>query len=172
MCSQYLGLGGRTTYTSEGRYSAGGAGSEGLRSDIEKCNAAVLGGDDGCGGASRTDGSGRHCPGTAVLTYSIDCSSLPGLKRTALPGGIETSAPVRGFRPIPVLRGRTLNTPKPRNSMRSPVESAFFMLSKTVSTASSALVLVIPVRLTTSLMMSSLITRRLPSSENWSVSSY
>ena len=37
-------------------------------------------------------------------------------------------------------------------------ESAFFMLSKTVSTASSALVLVIPVRLTTSLMISSLIT--------------
>src|SRR5258706_3569858 len=100
----------------------------------------------------------------AKSSQSIDCSSLPGLKRTALPGGIETSAPVRGFRPIPVLRGRTLNTPKPRNSMRSPVESAFFMLSKTVSTASSALVLVIPVRLTTSLMMSSLITglSRLP----------
>src|SRR5208282_1356766 len=95
---------------------------------------------------------------------SMDCNSLPGLKRTALPGGMETSAPVRGLRPIPVLRGRTLNTPKPRSSMRSPVESAFFMLSKTVSTASSALVLVIPVRLTTSLMMSSLITgiSRLP----------
>ena len=58
---------------------------------------------------------------------------------------------------MPVFRGRTLNTPNPRSSMRSPVESAFFMLSKTVSTASSALVLVIPVRLTTSLMMSSLI---------------
>ena len=87
----------------------------------------------------------------------MDCSSLPGLKRTALPGGMETSAPVRGFLPMPVFRGRTLNTPKPRSSMRSPVESAFFMLSKTVSTASSALVLVIPVRLTTSLMMSSLI---------------
>src|SRR5580704_17180090 len=70
---------------------------------------------------------------------------------------METSAPVRGLRPMPVLRGRTLNTPKPRNSMRSPVESAFFMLSNTVSTASSAFVLVIPVRLTTSLMMSSLI---------------
>ncbi len=59
---------------------------------------------------------------------------------------------------MPVLRGRTLNTPKPRSSMRSPFVSAFFMLPKTVSTASSALVLVIPVRLTTSLMMSSLIT--------------
>ena len=37
-------------------------------------------------------------------------------------------------------------------------DRAFFMLSKTVSTASSALVLVIPVWFTTSLMMSSLIT--------------
>src|ERR1700690_332776 len=91
-------------------------------------------------------------------SQSIDCSSLPGLKRTALPGGMETSAPVRGLRPMPVLRGRTLNTPKPRSSMRSPTVSAFFMLSKTVSTARSSFVLVIPVRLTTSLMMSSLIT--------------
>src|SRR5437899_3186514 len=82
----------------------------------------------------------------------------PAQREERDPGGMETSAPVRGFRPMPVLRGRTLNTPKPRSSMRSPVESAFFMLSKTVSTASSALVLVIPVRLTTSLMMSSLIT--------------
>ena len=89
---------------------------------------------------------------------SIDCNSFPGLKRTALPGGIETSAPVRGFRPIPVFRGRTLNTPKPRSSMRSPLARARFMLSKTVSTAVSALVLVMPVLLTTSLMMSSLIT--------------
>src|SRR6267142_313154 len=89
---------------------------------------------------------------------SMDCNSLPGLKRTALPGGMETSAPVRGLRPMPVLRGRTLNTPKPRSSMRSPLASDFFMLSKTVSTANSALVLVMPVLLTTSLMISSLIT--------------
>src|SRR6476660_6895555 len=88
----------------------------------------------------------------------MDCNSLPGLKRTALPGGIETSAPVRGLRPMPVLRGRTLNTPNPRNSIRSPLASDFFMLSKTVSTAISALVLVIPVLFTTSLMISSLIT--------------
>src|SRR5947208_5184152 len=90
--------------------------------------------------------------------YSMDCTSLPGLNRTALPGGMETSAPVRGLRPMPVFRGRTLNTPKPRSSMRSPLASDRFMLSKTVSTASSALVLVIPVLFTTSLMMSSLIT--------------
>src|SRR5881275_1938704 len=69
-----------------------------------------------------------------------------------------TSAPVRGLRPMPVLRGRTLKTPKPRSSMRSPCDRAFFILSKTVSTAISALVLVIPVLFTTSLMMSSLIT--------------
>src|ERR1700728_1564591 len=88
----------------------------------------------------------------------MDCNSFPGLKRTGLPGGMDTSAPVRGLRPIPVLRGRTLKTPNPRNSMRLPPDSAFFMLSKTVSTASSALVLVMPVLATTSLMMSSLIT--------------
>ena len=70
---------------------------------------------------------------------------------------METSAPVRGLRPMPVFRGFTLNTPKPRSSMRSPCSSARFMLSKTVSTAISALVLVMPVRLTTSLMISSLI---------------
>src|SRR5579864_5093688 len=70
---------------------------------------------------------------------------------------MDTSAPVRGFRPMPVLRGFTLKTPNPRNSMRSPCSSAFFMVSKTVSTAISALVLVMPVRLTTSLIMSSLI---------------
>src|SRR6266699_5470089 len=88
----------------------------------------------------------------------MDCNSLPGLNRTAFPGGMETSAPVRGLRPMPVFRGRTLNTPKPRSSMRSPLASDRFMLSKTVSTASSALVLVIPVLFTTSLMMSSFIT--------------
>src|SRR6266481_7302325 len=89
----------------------------------------------------------------------MDCNSLPGLNRTALPGGMETSAPVLGFRPMPVLRGFTLKTPKPRSSMRSPCSSAFFIDSKTVSTAISAFVLVMPVRLTTSLMMSSLIKR-------------
>src|SRR5438876_11683488 len=93
-----------------------------------------------------------------LRAYSMVCSSLPGLKRTAFPGGIETSAPVRGLRPMPVFRGRTLNTPNPRSSMRSPLASDCFMLSKSVSTASSALVLVIPVLFTTSLMMSSFIT--------------
>ena len=65
----------------------------------------------------------------------MECNSLPGLKRTAFPGGILTSAPVRGLRPMPVLRGRTLNTPKPRNSMRSPLAKDSFMLPNTVSTA-------------------------------------
>src|SRR5438105_11880195 len=90
--------------------------------------------------------------GQSAHHQSIDCNSLPGLKRTALPGGMETSAPVRGLRPIPVLRGRTLNTPNPRSSIRSPLESDRFMLSNTVSTAISAFVLVMPVRLTTSLI--------------------
>jgi len=91
------------------------------------------------------------------MGYCSCCSSLPGLKRTAFPGGMATSAPVRGLRPIPVLRGRTLKIPKPRNSMRSPFPRARFMLSNTVSTAISAFVLVIPVLATTSLMMSSFI---------------
>src|ERR1700733_11593176 len=101
-------------------------------------------------------------PGTRHCLQSIDCNSFPGLKRTALPGGIDTSAPVRGLRPMPVFRGRTLNTPNPRSSMRLPRASAFFMLSKTVSTANSALVLVMPVLATTSLIMSSLITNGSP----------
>src|SRR5579884_3204962 len=96
----------------------------------------------------RSVGAGHYC--------SV-CSSFPGLKRTALPGGMATSAPVRGLRPIPVFLGRTLKIPKPRNSIRSPSLKAFFMFSKTVSTAISAFVFVMPVRLTTSLMISSLI---------------
>jgi hypothetical protein len=95
-----------------------------------------------------SDGDG--CPGRKLrVVYrkfgqargyeSSRCSSLPGLKRTALPGVMVTSAPVRGLRPIPVLRGRTLKTPNPRNSMRSPDARAFLRLSKTVSTAASAL---------------------------------
>src|ERR1700721_935453 len=87
------------------------------------------------------------------------CSSLPGLKRTALPGGMLTCCPVRGLRPMPVLRGFTLKTPKRRSSIRSPRPSAFFMASKTVSTACSAFVRVILVFATMAFTMSSLITR-------------
>ena len=90
------------------------------------------------------------------------CNSFPGLKRTALPGGMLTCWPVRGLRPMPVLRGFTLKTPNLRNSMRSPRPSAFFMASKTVSTACSALVRVMLVFDTIALTMSSLITKCLP----------
>src|ERR1700758_1121330 len=69
-----------------------------------------------------------------------------------------TSWPVLGLRPIPVLRGRTLKTPKRRNSIRSPLPRAFFMASKTVSTACSALVRLTPVLFTTAFTISSLIT--------------
>lgn len=99
------------------------------------------------------------------------CSSFPGLKRTALPGIMLTSAPVRGFLPIPVLRGLTLKTPNPRNSIRSPLDKAFFIEPKTVSTAISALVLVIPVRLTTSLTRSSFIKRNLLKTQDFIVKS-
>src|SRR5271168_82793 len=95
----------------------------------------------------------------AAAVAGSDCNSLPGLKRTALPGGMLTCCPVRGLRPMPVLRGFTLNTPKRRSSMRSPRPSAFFMASKTVSTACSAFVRVILVFATMAFTMSSLITR-------------
>src|SRR5579859_3123340 len=94
----------------------------------------------------------------AFADSSIPCSSFPGLKRTALPGGIFTSSPVRGLRPIPVLRGFTLKTPKRRNSIRWPRPSALFNDSKTVSTACSAFVRLILLVVTTALTISSLIT--------------
>src|ERR1051325_775879 len=119
------------------------------------CLSSAAGGVEGIG--RRSGILGRHDACGLQRIYCSVWSSLPGLNRTALPGGMDTSAPVRGLRPIPVLRGLTLKTPKPRSSMRSPCSSAFFMDSNTVSTAISALVLVMPVRLTTSLMMSSLI---------------
>ncbi len=84
-------------------------------------------------------------------------SCLPGLKRTTLPGEITASAPVRGLRPMPVLRGRTLKMPKPRNSMRLPSDKVRLMLSNTASTAISAFVFVMPVLYTTSFTMLSLI---------------
>src|SRR5271156_3336966 len=95
----------------------------------------------------------------AAAAAGSDCNSLPGLKRTAFPGGMLTCCPVRGLRPMPVFRGFTLNTPKRRNSIRSPRPSAFFIASKTVSTACSAFVRVILVFCTIALTMSSLITR-------------
>src|SRR6267143_3603719 len=93
------------------------------------------------------------------LAPSRPWSSLPGLKRTALPGGMLTSSPVRGLRPIPVLRGLTLKTPKRRSSMRWQRPRACLRDSKTVSTACSALVRLILAWATTAFTMSSLITR-------------
>src|SRR6267143_3285502 len=90
---------------------------------------------------------------------SIPCSSFPGLKRTALPGGMFTSSPVRGLRPMPVLRGFTLKTPKRRSSMRWPRPRASFNDSKTVSTACSALVRLMLVVVTTAFTISTFITR-------------
>ncbi len=53
--------------------------------------------------------------------------------------------------------GLVLRMLNPRNSIRSPSPRARFMLSKTVSTTVSALVLVIPALVATSLMISSLL---------------
>jgi len=94
-----------------------------------------------------------------------DCKSLPGLNRTAFPGGMETSSPVLGFLPIPVLRGLIVKTPNPRSSMRSSPFNAAFIASKTVSTASSAFARGMPVLSTTWLIISNLITADLPSTK-------
>ncbi len=104
----------------------------------------------------RTDRLDDQALGVGVPVSRV-CSSLPGLKRTAFPGVMLTSVPVRGLRPIPVLRARTLNTPKPRNSMRSPAARASFKPSNTVSTAASAFVRGRPVRSITWWTMSCLI---------------
>ena len=95
--------------------------------------------------------------GGVDVVKDSEWSCLPGLKRTTLPGEITASAPVRGLRPMPVLRGRTLKMPKPRNSMRLPSDKLRLMLSNTASTAISAFVFVMPVLYTTSFTMSSLI---------------
>jgi competence protein ComEC len=99
------------------------------------------GGDDGDGeeqqvepgearaGRGRRGGEqGRRAPvahsarrrGPARPAYLRLRRFFPGLKRIVLPGGMRTSVPVRGLRPIPFLRGLTWKTPKPRSSMRSP----------------------------------------------------
>ena len=64
---------------------------------------------------------------------------------------------LRGFRPMPRLRGFTWKTPNPRSSIRSPrcIESR--IASKTASTATSALTLVMSAVFETSLTMSTLI---------------
>src|SRR4029079_14852508 len=83
--------------------------------------------------------------------------SLPGLNRMVRPGGIRTSLPVRGLRPMPRLRGLTWNTPKPRSSIRSPRCIDTRIASNTASTATSALTLVMSAIFETSLTMSTLI---------------
>src|SRR4029079_7638319 len=83
--------------------------------------------------------------------------SLPGLKRIVRPGGMRTSLPVRGVRPMPRLRGLTWKTPNPRSSMRSPRCMEVRIASKTASTATSALTLVMSAIFDTSLTMSTLI---------------
>ena len=117
--------------------------------DVDGANSVVL----RAGRSLRATLSRSSVPQPSVSV----CSSLPGLKRTALPGVMLTSVPVRGLRPMPVLRARTLKTPNPRSSMRSPAARASFKPSNTVSTAASALVRGRPVRSITWWTMSCLI---------------
>src|SRR5208282_6238796 len=76
-----------------------------------------------------------------------------------------TSSPVRGLRPMPVLRGLTLKTPNLGSSMRCPRPRAPLRDSKMVSTACSAFVRLMLVLATTALTISSLITP--PSKNPW-----
>src|SRR5262249_2951 len=92
--------------------------------------------------------------------YPMFWRSLPGLKRIVRPGGMRTSLPVRGLRPIPRLRGFTWKTPKPRSSMRSPRCMETRIASNTASTATSALTLVMSAMRETSFTMSTLIMLR------------
>src|SRR5262249_55054575 len=94
--------------------------------------------------------------------YPMFWRSLPGLKRMVRPGGMRTSLPVRGLRPMPRLRGLTWKTPQPRSPIRSPRCMDIRIASKTASTATSALTLVISAILDTSLTMSTLIMRGAP----------
>src|SRR5437899_512785 len=87
---------------------------------------------------------------------------LPGLKRMVLPGGMRTSVPVRGLRPIPFFRGLTWKTPKPRSSILSPRRIDSFMASRIASTATTALTRVISAFFATLLMISVLIIPRPP----------
>ncbi len=87
---------------------------------------------------------------------------FPGLNRMVLPGGIRTSIPVRGFRPIPFFRGLTWKTPKPRNSIRSPFFIERFIASRTASTATTAFTRLMSAARATLLIMSDLIIPRPP----------
>src|SRR5437016_11252953 len=76
-----------------------------------------------------------------------------------LPGGIFTSTPVFGLRPIPFFRCLTWKTPKPRSSMRWPRASALRRPSMTVSTACAAFTREISDTSATLLTISALIMR-------------
>src|SRR5712692_9456452 len=93
------------------------------------------------------------------LHYRRFRSSLPGLKRIVLPGGIFTSTPVLGLRPMPFLRCLTWKTPNPRSSMRCPRASALRRPSITVSTACAAFTREISDTSATLLTISALIMR-------------
>lgn len=97
-------------------------------------------------------GEGKSCGRQMPMSWRC----LPGLNRMVRPGGIRTSLPVRGFRPIPRLRGFTWKTPKPRSSIRSPFCIERLIAWNTASTATSALTLVMAAAFETSLTISTL----------------
>jgi hypothetical protein len=56
----------------------------------------------------------------ALVEFSRDFISFPVLKKGTPFCGTETEAPVLAFLPVRPSRSFTENTPKPRNSTRSP----------------------------------------------------
>src|SRR5215470_11652272 len=105
----------------------------------------------------RRNSLGISTNGFQPIDYPMFWRSFPGLKRIVRPGGIRTSFPVRGLRPMPRLRGLTWKTPNPLSSIRSPRCIEVRIASNTASTATSALTLVISAVFETSLTMSTLI---------------
>jgi len=74
-----------------------------------------------------------------------------GLESDRAAGGMRTSLPVRGLRPMPRLAGFHLEDADPRSSIRSPRCIEVRIASKTASTATSALTLVMSAIFETSL---------------------
>src|SRR5436853_7496553 len=98
----------------------------------------------------RTNSLWVYANGVQPIDYPMFWRSFPGLKRIVRPGGMRTSLPVRGFRPMPRLRGFTWNKPNPRSSMRSPRCIEIRIALKTASNATRGLTLVLLVILSSS----------------------
>ncbi len=74
--------------------AAGASAQRGIRRAIEAASGRV----------ARRCAARRRSRASASDGYAKSRRSLPGLKRIVLPGGMVTSTPVLGLRPMPRLR--------------------------------------------------------------------